>query len=221
MRSALSTLSTAIVLALVTTTALADSLRSDRYFVKIDVQRLGATSNQYNVQVFDDSRSHVTDLKVVTKGDAAEETESVVNGTRYKARVEPHGEAYLFHFTADDGAEGSDVMHGGFTSAAPSKPAPAPTPLRAGRDVKEPAVIRRTEALYTEEAKAASAVGSVVLELLIDKSGFVKQAAVLRPMGYGLTESAVEAAKQWIFAPSMQGRAPVEVVQEVTIEFKP
>jgi hypothetical protein len=40
------------------------------------------------------------------------------------------------------------------------------------------------------------------------------------PMGYGLTESAVDAARQWGFEPSMQGRVPVEVVEEVTIDFK-
>jgi TonB family protein len=57
--------------------------------------------------------------------------------------------------------------------------------------------------------------------LSIDKSGFVQEATVVKPMGYGLSESAVDAAKQWQFAPSTQGSGPVEVLYEVTIEFKP
>jgi hypothetical protein len=40
-------------------------------------------------------------------------------------------------------------------------------------------------------------------------------------MGYGLDEAAIDAVKQWRFAPSMQRREPVAVVQAVTREIKP
>lgn len=214
------TFAATVVFLLCSAAALADSLRSDQHLLKIDVQRLGGTSRQYNVQVFDASRSRVTDLKVVTKGEAPEEWETVVSGRRYKVRVEPHGEAYLLSFTADEGGEVVDSMRGGFLPAVQSRPATAPT-LHGGRDVKEAKVLRRVEPLYTEQARAAGAAGSVVLELTIDKSGFVRQTTVLRPMGYGLDESAADAVKQWVFEPPMQGRVPVEVAQEVTIDFKP
>lgn len=214
------TLAAAVVFLLCSAAAFADSLRSDQHFLKIDVQRLGGTSRQYTVQIFDASRSRVTDLKVVTKGETAEESETVVSGRHYKVRVERHGEAYLINFSADEAGEVVDTMRGGFLPAVQSRPTAAPT-LRGGRDVKEAKVLRRVEPVYTEQARAAGAAGSVVLELTIDKSGFVRQATVLRPMGYGLDEAAADAVKQWVFEPPVQGRVPVEVLQEVTIDFKP
>ena len=210
----------AIVLAFFSTAALADSLRSDKHFVKIDVQPTG-NSRQYDVQVFDaESRTGIAQLKVVTKADTPAESETSAGGTRYKVRIEPHGAAYLIAFTADDGAEGIDTMRGGFTTVAKSKPVPARA-VRAGREINVPAVLRRVTALYTEEAKAAGAVGSVVVEVLIDKSGFVREATVVQPMGHGLSESAVDAVKQWQFAPAMHEGVPVEVSYDVTIDFKP
>lgn len=198
------------------TTAFADSLRSDKHFVKIDPQ-----GRQYHVQIFDAAtRGPVANLKVVANGDKPAEANTVAGGTTYKVRVEPHGEAYLVQFTAHDGTETIDSMRGGFSTAA-KQPARPPQALRGGRDVKEPKVLRRIEPVYTEEAKAAGAAGSVVLEVLIDKSGFVREATVVRSMGHGLTESAVDAVKQWQFEASMDGRNPVEVLQEVTLEFKP
>ncbi len=211
----------AAALFFITTAAFADGFRSDKHLVKIDTQALGNGSRQYHVQIFNaDSRGHVAQLKVATSGDTPAEADTVVSGTTYKVRVQPHGEAYLVQFTANDGTETIDSMRGGFTTAA--KPQPArPQALRGGSDVKEPKVVRRIEAVYTEEAKAAGAVGSVVLEVLIDRSGFVREATVVRAMGHGLTESAVDAVKQWQFEASMQERTPVEVLQEVTIDFKP
>jgi TonB family protein len=210
----------AIVLVLTSTAAFADSLRSDKHFIKIDVQPSG-NSRQYDVQVFDaESRTGLAQLKVVTKGDTPAESETTAGSMRYKVRIEPHGSAYLIAFTSDDGAEGIDIMRGGFTTAAKSRPVPTHV-VRAGREINVPAILRRVEPVYTEEARAAGAAGAVVVELLIDRSGFVREATVVQPMGHGLSESAVDAVKQWQFAPSMQEGVPVEVAYEVAIDFKP
>jgi TonB family protein len=210
----------AFVLVFISTTAFADSLRSDKHFVKIDVQPAG-NSRQYDVQVFDaETRTGIAQLKVVTKGDTPAESETTAGSMRYKVRIEPHGATYLIAFTADDGAEGIDTMRGGFTTAPKSKPVPARA-VRAGREINAPAILRRVAPVYTDEARAAGAVGSVVVELLIDKSGFVREATVVQPMGHGLSESAIDAVKQWQFAPAMHEGVPVEVAYEVTIDFKP
>lgn len=201
--------------------ALADSLRSAQHLVKIAVQPLSGDTRQYNVQIFDaETRKHVAHLKVLTKGSAPAEDETLADGTHYSVRIQPHGEAYLVDFKADDGAETIETMRGGFTTAAKPNPAPAHA-ARAGRDIDEPTVLRRVDALYTEEARAAGAAGTVVLEVRIDKSGFVREATLLKPMGYGLSESALDAVKQWQFTPSLHERKPVEVIHEVTVEFKP
>lgn len=213
-------IATAILLALCSTAAQADSLRSDRHFVKIDVQPSG-DARHYSVQIFDaESRTGIAQLKVVTKGDKSAESETSAGGTHYKVRVEPHGVAYLISFTADDGTEVIDTMRGGFTTATRSRPIPAHV-VRAGRDINAPNLLRRVAPVYTEEARAAGAAGNVVVELLIGKSGFVREATILQPMGHGLSESALDAVQQWQFAPSMHQGAPVEVTYEVAVEFKP
>ena len=212
----------AILLVFSSVAALADSLRSNKHLVKIDVQSLAGTSRQYTVQVFDgESRTDVAQLKVVANGNTAAEAETNANGLRYHVRIEPHGAAYLIAFSAYDGTDLVDTMRGGFTKRSVETDRVPKSPARAGREINEAAVLRRVDPVYTEEAKAAGATGTVVLEVRIGKSGFVQDVTVLKPMGHGLSESAVEAVKQWQFAPSMQDRVPVEVVQEVTVSFQP
>lgn len=213
MKTALRILTLACALASVS--AFADSLRSDRHLVKIDPQ-----ARQYDVQVFDaESRQSVAHLKVAASGDVAE-AETTAGGTRYHVRIYPHGTSYLVAFTADDGQGGIDSMRAGFSPRPKTDAAPA-RPVQAGRGVKEPKVTRRVEPVYTDDARAAGAAGSVVLEVHIDKSGFVRDAKVVKSMGYGLDEAAADAVKQWQFEASMKERVPVEVLHEVTIEFKP
>ena len=61
----------------------------------------------------------------------------------------------------------------------------------------------------------------MIVEVLIDRSGFVRDAKAITAMGHGLSESAVDAVKQWRFEPTKHERNPVEVLHEVTIEFNP
>jgi TonB family protein len=207
----------AIAFVLASFGATADSLRTDKHLVKIDAQ-----SRQYNIQIFDaESRSPVAHLKVVAQGDDPAEAETTAGNTRYHVRIFPHGTSYLVVFTADDGAGGIDTMRAGFTQRIAQDAKPSAEPMRGGRDVEEPKVLRRVEPVYTETARAAGAAGTVVLEVLIDRSGFVRNAKVVKSMGYGLDESAADAVQQWQFEPSAHGRERVEVLHEVTIDFKP
>ena len=217
------TISLAAGLLLLTTAAFGDSLRTATHLVKVDMQPATGNSRQYNVQVFDgESKGSVAQLNVVTKGKAAGEAETTAGGTRFKVRVEPHGESYLLDFTAE-GAEGTESLRAGFTPGGRTKQQPPPNRAkRGGRDVEEPKVLRRVDAVYTEDARAAGAVGSVRVEVLIDRSGFVREANAVSAMGHGLTESAVDAVLQWQFEPPVDDDGvPVEVAYEVTIDFKP
>ena len=93
--------------------------------------------------------------------------------------------------------------------------------MHGGRDLAEPVVLRRVAAVSNEEARAARAAGSVIVEVLIDRGGFVREATVVKPMGHGLSEAALEAARQWTFAPSLHEGVPVEVSYDVTFDFNP
>jgi len=72
--------------------------------------------------------------------------------------------------------------------------------------------------VYPEEAKAAGTQGVVILEAVIDPSGAVRQARVLRSIP-ALDDAAVEAVKQWQFTPTLLNGVPVPVIMTVTVNF--
>jgi TonB family protein len=71
--------------------------------------------------------------------------------------------------------------------------------------------IQKTDPEYTEEARLAELEGTVLLGGAIGEDGFAHDLQVLRPLGLGLDEKAVEAVKQWHFQPNVvTGQIPVE-----------
>lgn len=72
---------------------------------------------------------------------------------------------------------------------------------------------------YPDEAKAAHAQGTVVLQVLIDERGFPAQIAVLSPLGYGMDEAAIDAVSKWRYQPTLQNGKPLAVTTQITINF--
>jgi TonB family protein len=71
--------------------------------------------------------------------------------------------------------------------------------------------IQKTDPEYTEEARVAELEGTVVLRGTIGEDGFAHDLEVLRPLGLGLDEKAIEAVRQWHFQPNVvTGQIPVE-----------
>jgi TonB family protein len=99
-------------------------------------------------------------------------------------------------------------------------PPPPPGYKRVGGDVKAPVVLSRVEPVYPDEAKVQRIAGIVILQILISDTGDVADVTVLKPLPYGLDKAAVDAVKQWKFAPATQDGAPVPVVFNITINFK-
>ena len=62
---------------------------------------------------------------------------------------------------------------------------------------------------YPPEAKKEGLEGNVVLQLDIDATGQVTAATVVNPAGHGFDEAAVEAAKQFRFAPALRDGNPI------------
>ncbi len=96
----------------------------------------------------------------------------------------------------------------------------APGALRVGGEVKAPVVITRVNPMYPEEARQARLSGIVILEVLIDKTGVVRQTNVLKGLPMGLSEAAVDAVRQWTFTPATKNGEPVDVVLNLTINFR-
>jgi TonB family protein len=92
-------------------------------------------------------------------------------------------------------------------------------PIRLGGDVVPPEKIFYPSPRYTEEGRQARITGVVILEAVIDTVGNVANVKVLKGLPMGLTESAVETAKQWKFRPATRGGEPVAVFLNLTIRF--
>jgi TonB family protein len=93
-------------------------------------------------------------------------------------------------------------------------------PLRIVGDVKAPVVIRRVAPLYPKLAINARMNGTVVVECIIDKTGRVREAHVLRSTSTMFDQAAVDAVQQWQFAPgSLHGNA-VDTIFDLTVTFR-
>lgn len=72
---------------------------------------------------------------------------------------------------------------------------------------------------YPPEANAKGIQGPVVMTLLIDTSGAVREAQLVQGPGYGLNEAALEAIKQFKFEPARVQSLPVAVKIRYTYRF--
>lgn len=86
-------------------------------------------------------------------------------------------------------------------------------------DMTPPRKLHAPQPLYTEEARQKRIQGVVILQTIIDAEGRVTRVEVLKGLPEGLSESAVEAVKQWRFEPAKVEGEPVPVYFNFTISF--
>ena len=92
---------------------------------------------------------------------------------------------------------------------------------RAGGDVSEPTAIQQPKPPYTPEARANKVEGVILLQAVIGKDGIVRDVKILRGLGYGLDESAINTiTKQWRFKPGIHNGQPVAVQAKIEITFR-
>lgn len=72
---------------------------------------------------------------------------------------------------------------------------------------------------YPESARRAGVEGPVVMDLLIDTTGVVRQVILVQGLGYGLDEAAMGAAKQFRFRPAQVNQQSVAVKIRYTYRF--
>jgi periplasmic protein TonB len=89
-----------------------------------------------------------------------------------------------------------------------------------GGDVSDPIVLVQTKPTYTDEAIKAKVQGVVLLQAIIRRNGQVDQFRVLRGLGYGLEEKAIqEIASNWKFRPGTRNGVPVDVLATIEVTF--
>ena len=90
-----------------------------------------------------------------------------------------------------------------------------------GGGVKPPVAIYQPLPLYTEDARRARVEGIVLLQAIIRKDGSVDSFRVIRGLGYGLDESAINTiATKWRFKPGTLSGQPVDVQANIEVTFR-
>ena len=92
-------------------------------------------------------------------------------------------------------------------------------PLRDGNDVTPPRATYMPDPEYSEEARETKLQGTCVLSLVVGADGKPRDIAVVRKLGMGLDEKAVEAVRAWTFEPGRKDGAPVAVQIQVEVSF--
>jgi TonB family protein len=92
--------------------------------------------------------------------------------------------------------------------------------FRVGNGTSAPAVIFKVDPEYSEEARKAKYSGSVLLSIVVDTDGHASNVHVIKSLGMGLDEKAIEAVEKWKFKPGMRGGQPVRVMATIEVNFR-
>jgi TonB family protein len=112
------------------------------------------------------------------------------------------------------------IMKSAATSVSQSDSSLGDSPLRVGGSVKAPVVINRVEPIFPDLAKKSRISGIVIVEVIVDHTGVVKDARILKPLPFGLDQAALDAVRQWTFHPATLNGNAVDVIFNLTINFR-
>jgi TonB family protein len=89
-----------------------------------------------------------------------------------------------------------------------------------GKKVTMPELLTQNEPEYTEEARKAKLQGTVDLTIVVGADGRVERVDVIRSLGLGLDERAVDAVKKWRFRPATSDGKPIAASAAVAVTFR-
>lgn len=91
---------------------------------------------------------------------------------------------------------------------------------RIGDGVSQPVLVYKADPEYSEEARKAKFQGTVTLAVIVDSAGRVTSMRVMRALGLGLDEKAMEAVQKWRFRPARKDGHAVSVQAIVEVNFR-
>ena len=83
-----------------------------------------------------------------------------------------------------------------------------------------PALLYKVEPEFSEEARKAKYQGTVVLTIEVGEDGKARRFQVVRGLGLGLDEKAIEAVTQWRFRPALRSGKPVPAPATIEVNFR-
>jgi TonB family protein len=85
--------------------------------------------------------------------------------------------------------------------------------------IVRPFLLNSAQPRYTEEARALKIQGTVLMGLLVTETGDVDLALVLRGLGYGLDEQAIDVARKLKFSPATRNGEPAPYWLKLSVGF--
>ena len=92
--------------------------------------------------------------------------------------------------------------------------------FKIGGGVSAPKVIFQVEPEYSEDARKAKFQGTVVIALVVDEKGNPRDIRVVRPLGMGLDQKAIEAVEKWRFRPGQKDGKAVPTQATIEVSFR-
>ena len=92
-------------------------------------------------------------------------------------------------------------------------------PYVPGNGVSMPRAIYSPEPEFSEEARKAKFQGEATLLAVIGADGVPRNLTVVRALGMGLDEKALEAVRTWRFDPARKDGHPVAVQMNIIVNF--
>ena len=89
-----------------------------------------------------------------------------------------------------------------------------------GGSYEPPELLEHEAPSYTDEGIKRRVQGVVIIHGVIEVDGRVNQIKLLRGLGYGLDERAIERAKQWSFKPARLNNEPIRHGTTIEVLFK-
>ena len=112
------------------------------------------------------------------------------------------------------------LLVAGAVSVAAQSQNPHVDRIRIGGTVQLAKITKKVEPVYPAEAKKAGISGTVVLHAVIAQDGTVKQLDYVSGPRE-LTDSAMVAARQWEYKPTLLNGQPVEVDTTINVDYEP
>lgn len=183
----------------------------------------GAAIPNAKVSLYDPDTA--TAQETTTTPDGKFDFENLPAGS-YLLRIEKRGFASLlreFNVQPDSKVERGLILNLASTERQGrhvASPYPSnPGLLRVGGVLAESNLIKKMQPVYPASAKAAGVQGTVDMEMAISKDGVPEDIRVISSPGDDLTQSALEAVRQWRYRPTLLNGAPVEIVTDVIVNY--
>ena len=121
--------------------------------------------------------------------------------------------------SGDGNGRAGQVRESGF-GMAPAASAPAATRAPEAAHITPVEIISKPNPTYTAEARQLRIEGEVILAVVFGADGKIQVERVVRGLGHGLDQAAIDAAQAMRFHPAMQSGAPIATKATIHVSFQ-